>query len=321
MGGTRQGTGPHEHMAMDLDDLRSFAQVVRHGGFSAAERAVGERKAKLSRRVARLEAVLGVRLIERSTRSLRITEVGREIYRQCEMIADSIDAAEAIAARSRSQISGNLRISCPPGLARYLGTDVFARFLERYPDVHLEMHITSQRVDLIQQRFDAAFRIDIDAEHDQSLMMRQLGRIDRILVAAPDLAACAQQLSIAALSTLPTLSVGEHIERDEWQLFDTAGQYALVAHHPRFCSNDSASVRDAAVAGLGIALLTSGSCAQELAQGRLVHIMPGWTTTEGIIHVVFTTRTGMSPTLRALIDFVVEHVPLITAGTTLDNQN
>ena len=135
---------------MDLDDLRSFAQVVRHGGFSAAERATGERKAKLSRRVARLEQVLGVRLIERSTRNLRVTDVGREIYRQCETIAEGIDATQAIAARARSQISGNLRIACPPGLARYLRTDVFARFLLLYPDVHLEMHISSQRIDLIQ---------------------------------------------------------------------------------------------------------------------------------------------------------------------------
>ena len=84
--------------------LLGFAQVVRHGGFSAAERATGERKAKLSRRVARLEQVLGVRLIERSTRNLRVTDVGREIYRQCETIAEGIDATQAIAARARSQI-------------------------------------------------------------------------------------------------------------------------------------------------------------------------------------------------------------------------
>ncbi|WHO38666.1 LysR substrate-binding domain-containing protein [Sphingobium sp. AP49] len=301
-------------MAMDLDDLRSFAQVVRHGGFSAAERATGERKAKLSRRVARLEQALGIRLIERSTRNLRVTDVGREIYRQCETIAESIDAAEAIAARSRSQVSGNLRVSCPPGLARYLGTDVFARFLTLYPDVHLEMHITSQRVDLIQERFDAAFRVDIDATHDQTLTMRQLGRLDRILVAAPDLAMQAAAVTIAALATLPTLSVGEHIERDEWPLVDARGHPYALAHHPRFCSNDSAVVRDAAVAGLGVALLSSMACSIELQQGRLVHILPDWKTSEGIVHVVFTTRTGMSPTLRAFIDYVAESFPALTAG-------
>jgi DNA-binding transcriptional LysR family regulator len=283
---------------MDLDDLRSFAQVVRHGGFSAAERATGERKAKLSRRVARLEQVLGVRLIERSTRNLRVTDVGREIYRQCETIAEGIDATQAIAARARSQISGNLRIACPPGLARYLRTDVFARFLLLYPDVHLEMHISSQRIDLIQERFDAAFRVDIDTVHDQALTMHQLGRLDRILVAAPAVAAQAAATTIASLAGLPTLSVGEHV----------------VAHHPRFCSNDSATVRDAAVAGLGVALLSSAACSVELQQGRLVHVLPDWRTSEGIVHVLFTARTGMSPTLRAFIDYVAESFPSLTGG-------
>lgn len=298
-------------MAMDLDDLRSFAQVVRHGGFSAAERATGERKAKLSRRVARLESALGVRLIERSTRSLRITEVGREIYRQCETIAQSLTATEAIAARSRSQIIGNLRVSCPPGLARHLGTDLFAGFLARYPDVHLEMHITSRRTDLIQERFDAAFRIAMDDRHDQLLMMRQLGAIDRILVAAPVLADQAAATSIATLATLPTLSVGEHVEHDEWHLVDGAGRAATIAHHPRFCSNDSSAVRDAAIAGLGVALLAARACSQELQQGRLVHILPDWTTSDGVIHMVFTTQSGMTPTLRAFIDYVAEIFPTI----------
>ncbi len=312
-GPTRQESG--RDGAMDLDDLRSFAQVVRHGGFSAAERATGERKAKLSRRVARLEQVLGVRLIERSTRNLRVTDVGREIYRQCETIAEGIDATQAIAARARSQISGNLRIACPPGLARYLRTDVFARFLLLYPDVHLEMHISSQRIDLIQERFDAAFRVDIDTVHDQALTMHQLGRLDRILVAAPAVAAQAAATTIVSLAGLPTLSVGEHVEHDEWLLMNGQGRQHVVAHHPRFCSNDSATVRDAAVAGLGVALLSSAACSVELQQGRLVHVLPDWRTSEGIVHVLFTARTGMSPTLRAFIDYVAESFPSLTGST------
>ena len=200
-----------------------------------------------------------------------MTDVGREIYRQCETIAEGIDATQAIAARARSQISGNLRIACPPGLARYLRTDVFARFLLLYPDVHLEMHISSQRIDLIQERFDAAFRVDIDTVHDQALTMHQLGRLDRILVAAPAVAAQVAATTIASLADLPTLSVGEHVEHDEWLLMNGQGRQHVVAHHPRFCSNDSATVRDAAVAGLGVALLSSAACSVELQQGQRGH--------------------------------------------------
>jgi len=102
----------------DLNDLQYFAQVVRHGGFSAASRATGEPKAKLSKRVAQLERDLGVRLIERSTRSIHVTEIGRDVFAQCEVIAGGLEATEAIVARSRDEVRGSLRVSCPPQLPR-----------------------------------------------------------------------------------------------------------------------------------------------------------------------------------------------------------
>src|SRR6516164_1964867 len=96
---------------MDLNDLQGFAQVVRHGGFTAAAKATGETKSSLSKRVARLERQLGVRLVERSTRSIRVTDVGREIYQQCEIIGEGIEATEAIVARSQNEISGSVRVA------------------------------------------------------------------------------------------------------------------------------------------------------------------------------------------------------------------
>jgi DNA-binding transcriptional LysR family regulator len=299
---------------MDLDDLRSFAQVVRHGGFSAAERATGEAKAKLSRRVARLETDLGARLLERSTRSVRVTEVGREVFAQCEVIADGIAATEAIAARSRSTITGNLRVSCPPGLARYLGPDLLSTFLQRFPDVSLEMHLTSRRVDLIRERFDAALRVEIDDQLDQMLVMRPLGHTERILVASPTVAAEARLLELNALAALPTLSIGEHVERDRWELFDALGARQVVTHHPRLCSNDSVVVREAAIGGLGVALMPAQTCATELGDGRLVQLWPEWHAPQGRIHLVYTTKKGMLPTLRAFIDHIADAFRLGGAG-------
>ena len=100
----------------DLNDLHYFAQVVRHGGFSAASRATGQPKSKLSKRVAQLERDLGVRLIERSTRRIRVTDIGHEVFRQCEAIENGVEATEAIVARSRSDVQRTLRVSCPPSL-------------------------------------------------------------------------------------------------------------------------------------------------------------------------------------------------------------
>jgi DNA-binding transcriptional LysR family regulator len=289
---------------MDLVDLKSFAQVVRHGGFTAAERATGEPKAKLSRRVARLEASLGARLLERSTRSLRVTDVGREIFQQCELIAAGIDAAQAIATRSRSTVAGALRISCPPGLARYLGTDLLSSFLRRYPDVNLEMHLSSHRVDLIRERFDAAFRVDVDEHQDQTFVMRQLGRLERILVASPSLARTLDPIMIDSLATAPILSLGENVERDRWALIHTDGRRHVVTHRPRMVSNDSVVVREAAIDGLGVALLPVLTCAAEIARGGLVQILPQWHAPEGRIHLIFTAKKGMSTSLRAFIDHV-----------------
>jgi DNA-binding transcriptional LysR family regulator len=293
-------------VVIDLGDMRSFAQVVRHGGFSAAERATGEPKAKLSRRVARLESALGSRLLERSTRSLRVTEVGREVFKQCEAIAASLDETRAIAGRARSTVSGSLRVSCPPGLARHLGPDLLPSFLDRYPDVSLEMHLGSARVDLIRDRFDAALRVDVEGTHDQSLMMRRLGGVDRIVVAAPALMHQFPSLSVEGLAVAPTLSLEDQAGSHRWTLIGPERQSRTITHRPRLVANDSVVVREAAVAGLGIALLPEPSCAAEIARGDLVRVLPEWHAPEGSIHIVFTAQKGMPGALRAFIDHVVE---------------
>lgn len=292
-----------EHL--DLEDLRSFAQVVRYGGFSAAERATGQPKAKLSRRVSRLEADLGARLIERSTRSLRITEVGQEIYRQCEVIADSVAATRAIAGRARSTVSGHLRICCPAGLVRYLGPNLLSSFLLRHPDVRLEMYLSSRRVDLIRERFDAAIRVEQEGPRDETLIMRRLGAMECILVAAPGLVASLPLLTVEALATVPTLALGDQIERTRWTLCGTEGRRSTVVHHPRLVSNDSLVIREAAIDGLGVALLPRLACIAELERGALVQILPDWHAPDGSIHVVFTATRGMSHALRTFIDHLV----------------
>jgi DNA-binding transcriptional LysR family regulator len=140
----------------DLNDLHYFAQVVRHGGFSATSRATGEPKSKLSKRVAQLEQDLGVRLIERSTRSLQLTEIGRHVLAQCEVIASGVEATEAIVARSRDEVRGSLRMTCAPQLPHLLGPGPMTTFLIRYPPVRVQLHLSNRRVDLINERYDIA---------------------------------------------------------------------------------------------------------------------------------------------------------------------
>ncbi|MCA3774506.1 DNA-binding transcriptional LysR family regulator [Sphingomonas sp. BE270] len=294
---------------MQIEDLRSFAQVVRFGGFTAAARETGQTKARLSKRVARLEHDLGARLIERSTRSFRVTDVGTEVYQQCQTIVESIEATEAIASRLRTDVSGTLHVSCPPGLAHYLGSEVIADFLIRYPLVRVRMHLTTRRVNLINERFDIALRIALESETDQSLTMRQLGRARRILVASPTFLELMPIHNVESLNAVPILGSGEHLEHERWELIRDDGQTHNAVYRPRLCSNDSGVIREAAVNGLGIALVAERGCIAELAAGSLIHILPQWHASENDIHMVFSSKKGMLPALRAFIDHYVARFP------------
>jgi|SRR5580698_8671380 DNA-binding transcriptional LysR family regulator len=288
----------------DLNDLHFFAQVIRHGGFTAAAKVTGEAKAKLSKRVARLERHLGVRLIERSTRSMRITDVGREIYQQCQIIADGIEAAEAIVARSQSEVTGTVRVACPPGLVQYMGSQVFVDFMARYPLVRVQLHLSNRRIALIAENLDVAIRSASQTD-DQSLTVRTLDLSRRILLAAPSLLAQRTPTTIEELDLLPTLSIGENVDRDHWELVGPDGETRIFSHHPRLSGGDLTTLRDAAVAGLGVCHLPEEACAAELRSGALVQVLPEWRGPDTNIHLIFTTPRGLRPAVRAFIDHVV----------------
>jgi len=286
----------------DLNDLQYFAQVVRHGGFSAASRATGDPKSKLSKRVAQLERDLGVRLIERSTRSIRVTEIGRDVFAQCEVIAGGLEATEAIVARSRDEVRGSLRVACPPQLPSTLGPGPLITFLTRYPLVRVQLYLSNRRVDLINERYDIAFRIQSNFETDQSLTLRKLGTSHLVLVAEPSLLAGRIIRTPEDLALLPTISMGEHMDRGRWDLVSAEGGECSYVHAPRLCCEDLGMMRRAALAGLGAALLPEDSCVDDVRSGALVHVLPQWSTPEGTIYLVFTTTRGMLPAVRAFID-------------------
>lgn len=290
---------------MHLDDLAAFAQVVRHGGFTAAARATGSQKAKLSRQVARLEDDLQMRLLERSTRSLRLTEAGREIFGQCDAIADRIDATRLIAQRTRTEIVGLLRVCCPPGFARALEQDLLPSFLARHPGVRLELHVTSEEVDLVRDSFDVMLRGATDPPSSGSLVIRQFARLHRVMVATPAFAASCSGRSPLDLAELPTLTFGAPGRETRWTLLHSAGARHDIVLLPRLASDDGSVIVEAARAGLGIALLPLVACREEIAQGHLVQLWPEWRTDDFGISLCYPSKKSMTPTLRAFIDHVV----------------
>lgn len=292
-------------MTVDLNDYVLFAEVVAHGGFAAAGRALRQPKSTLSRRIAALEARLGVRLIERSTRRFRVTEVGQAFHERCRVLMLDAHQADAVVAEALSEPHGLVRCSCPVGLVETL-SPTFQAYMARYPKVKLQVVAVDRPVDLIAERIDVAVRVRLTLDTDAALTMRTLGRSTRILVADPKLALrCAGQ-PVSVLAELPTLSPTDQIGELEWELVDPHGEARLVKHTPRMTCGDFGALRDAAAAGLGVAFLPDHSCRELLEAGRLVRVFPDWSSRVGIVHVVFTTRRGLPPAVRALIDQLAE---------------
>jgi DNA-binding transcriptional LysR family regulator len=168
----------------DLNDLALYAAVVRHKGFTAAANALSVPKSKISKRIAALEEQLGVRLIERSTRKLSITDIGQSFYERCEAVLSGVEAAEAVVAVAKAEPSGMVRMAMPPGFAPAV-SDVLPSFMKRYPQVRLSILTTGRPVDLIEERIDVALRVRDGYDTDQSLIVRRFGGTRRYLAASP----------------------------------------------------------------------------------------------------------------------------------------
>ncbi len=294
---------------LDLNDLYLFACVVKHSGFSPASRAMGIPKSRLSKHVAGLELRLGVRLIERSTRRFRVTDAGEALYEQCNAVVASAEAAEALMASARSEPRGVVRVSCPPGLARHLEV-VLPGFLEDYPLVRVNVALINRTVDIIEERFDIALRVREKLDTDPLLTMRVLGSARAVLVANPAFAErhC-RGLDVTELGRLSTLVQAELSGHELMHLVGPGGLTIDVPHRARLSFGDFEVLRRLAISGLGVALLPVFVCEADMAAGTLERVFPDWATPEATIHAVFTTRHGLPPAVRALIDRLARDFP------------
>jgi len=172
---------------MDLNDMLYFAEVVERGGFASAGRALGIPKSRLSRRVAELEARLGVRLLQRTTRKLSLTQVGEAYLRHCQAMRDAALAAADTVAEVQTEPRGTIRVSCPVTLAQTVLGELMPQFLQRCPLVHVEMQVTNRPVNLVEEGIDVALRVRPSLEDSGSMVVKRLDVARQILVASPEL--------------------------------------------------------------------------------------------------------------------------------------
>lgn len=293
-------------MKRDLNDFSYFAEVVQHGGFAAASRALREPKSKLSRRIARLEERLGLRLIERSSRRFRVTEIGQAFYERCKAIQLEAAQAEALVSTAQSEPHGLIRFSCPTGMIEVV-TGLVLSFLDQHPKVRLQLIATDRPVDLIGERIDLALRVRTALTSDAELTMRSLGSSTRILVGSPAVANRVRDFADLAMN--PTLATSDEDTEVDWRLETRDGQKASHLHQPKLGCGDMVAVREAAVASLGVALLPWHVCLQAIESGRLMQVLPEWRGQQGIVHLVFTTRRGLPVAVRALVDHLAANFP------------
>lgn len=293
----------------DLNDLYYFAAVVEHGGFAPAGRALHVPKSKLSRRVAVLEERLGVRLLQRSSRHFSVTDLGDEFYRHCRAMLVEADAArEAIESR-KAEPQGRVRVTCPVALLQARLGAILADFMLACPKVSVQLESTNRRVDVIAEGVDVAIRARATPLEDSDLVVRMLADHPWKLVASQSLLnrLGAPQLP-ADLPHFPMLDMNPASGVHAWELDGPAQTHASIAVAPRLVTDDMIMLRTAALRGLGITQLPRMIVEEALQTGALVELLPGWSPKTGRIHAVFPSRRGLLPSVRALIDYLAEHM-------------
>lgn len=291
----------------DLNDLYYFVQVVEHGGFAPAGRALGEPKSKLSRRIAGMEEALGARLLQRSTRQFSVTELGQSVYTHAKAMLLEAEAAFDVVQRHHEKPSGVVRLACPVALLDQRVGGMLVRFMRRHLDVALSVDPTHRRVDVIADGFDVALRVRPPPLEDSELVLRVLANATHTLVASPRLLAkVGTPRKPAELMGLPSLEMGMPQNQHAWHLMGPDNAQVAIYHSPRLVTRAMLTLRDAAVEGLGIVQLPTLLTDPSVKEGSLVRVLPDWAPLPEIVHAVYPSRRGMLPAVKALLDHLTE---------------
>lgn len=285
--------------------MQAFVQVVDCGSFSGAAKRLNVSPAVITGHVQSLEKRLGVQLLNRTTRKVNLTEVGRSFYDRASRILGEIEEAEGLASAEQSTPRGTLRLNTSVSLAR-LVTPLIGAYVERYPEVVFEMVMTDHMVDMVEEGFDLALRTG--PLPNSSLKTRRLGVGRLALCASPDYLARngrpERPEDLAAHNCL--IAVNSHIE-GRWHFIGPDGEHAIeVGGNLR--TNSIEGLRAAALGGLGVALLPTVNINDDLKVGHLVRLLPDYRSTEVVVQAVYPPGRHVPVKVRTFLDFLVERL-------------
>lgn len=290
-----------------LTALTVFRSVVELGSFAAASRHLGLSPAAVSKNVAELEAHLSTRLLNRTTRRMSLTEAGSLYFDRTVQVLDDLGDADATLRAMQSKPTGVLRVSAPVTVTLTSLSEAIPAFLERYPDLTLDLRLDDRRVDIVQEGFDIALR-GSDRLEDSGLIARKLMTMRHVLCASPayfDQVGRPRTPEEITDHTCIQFSLSDHAT--EWT-FQRKGRAVSAKIDGRYKVSSSLAVRDALRAGFGLSLIPEMYVRDDLDSGRLCTALDDWSPDETSLYAVYPSRRYVVSKVRVFLDFLIEHL-------------
>lgn len=288
----------------DLNEMAIFVRVVESGSFTGAAKALGLPKSTVSRKITQLEERLGVRLIQRTTRSLSLTDTGSAYHAHCARILAEIEEANIAVTQMQTTPTGTLRITAPVLFGSTVLSGLVAEYMELYPLVNIDLVLSDQFLDLVQDGIDVAFRVG--QLEDSSLIGRYLGDVTAMVCASPDyLAKFGKPTHPDDLRNHQIISISN---RSQWTLIGPEKEEHTFNFKPRLQVNDMSSLYTLTLSGAGIASLPVLIAASAIKSKNLVPLLCDWPFEAYPIHTLYASNRHLSAKVRSFVDFVIERV-------------
>lgn len=293
----------------DLNEVLAFTKVVEYKSYSRAAEHLGVPKSNLSRKIASLEERLSIRLLQRTTRTLSLTEAGHIYYEECKKALDKISEAESVVSSLQALPQGLLRVTMSVEIGYFFVRYLLPKFLQQYPKIKVETILTNDRVDLIKDNVDLALRIG--TSEDSTYIAKKFGTVRVGLFASKE-----YLKKNGTPKTPQELSNHDCILFNHRQLWNTwfltnKSQIADVNVDGKFVANNFTAIREGVINGLGIGFMPElvffEECKTEKGQEEIVHILPEWNAPERDLSLVYPTRKFTTPKMKAFMDFIETH--------------
>lgn len=293
---------------IDLNDMIIFARVVDAGSISGAAREIGQPKSTISRRIKQLEENLGVRLLQRTTRSLKLTELGAVFYERCKRVETEAEEAERSVSQGQEAPRGVLRVTAPVETGVTQLGELIAEYSKKFPEVLIQLDLSNRFVDLVEEGYDLAIRAG--QLSDSTLVARHLASSRMVVCSSPE------YVKVHGTPTTPDelkehtlLLYGNTLQKSTYDFTSVHG-IASVQLEPQHSANSLYVLRNMVRAGCGITLLPYSHVREDFEQGKLVQLLKEWKLPEGGVYAVYPSPRHLTPKVRSFIDFLSDQMKI-----------